>query len=98
MTKENVTYVTLSNGRRISKWDYDCSKLPHSQRGKARSKFWEGVADAMADQWNMIPRKRLITLSKPSSVCTNDYALQGSYKKISLQDLCKQMGISHTRM
>jgi site-specific DNA-cytosine methylase len=53
MTKEDVTMHTYKNGRRECDWFYKTSLLPHSQRSKARSKFWEGIADAMADQWSL---------------------------------------------
>tara|TARA_R100000655_G_scaffold100824_1_gene145475 strand:+ start:398 stop:1153 length:756 start_codon:yes stop_codon:yes gene_type:complete len=95
MTKEDVTYVTLNNGKRFSKWYYDCSKLPHSQRAKARSKFWEGVASAMADQWNIEPPKRL-RLLPTNHICTNSYALKGSYK-ISLENFAKSQVIPFIR-
>ena len=51
MTKEDVTYVTLSNGKRIPRGEYDIACKPHDQRGKLRSRFWSGIATAMADQW-----------------------------------------------
>ena len=52
MKRQEVTYVTLSNGKRISKWEYDIACMSHDQRGKLRSKFWTGIAEAMADQWS----------------------------------------------
>jgi len=52
MTREDVTYHIYKNGRRECNWLYKTSLLPHNQRGKARSKFWTGIANAMADQWS----------------------------------------------
>mgnify|MGYP001203101631 FL=1 len=51
MTREDVSYTYFSNGKRMCSWFYNTSLLPHSQRGKARSLFWSGIATAMADQW-----------------------------------------------
>jgi hypothetical protein len=44
-------YVFSGTGRRWSKWFWETSCLPVKERGKARSRFWNGIADAMADQW-----------------------------------------------
>ena len=46
-------YVYHKSGNRMSKWHYETSLLPtkNGERGKARSKFFDGIADAMADQW-----------------------------------------------
>jgi site-specific DNA-cytosine methylase len=46
-------YVVHKSGRRMSKWYYDTSNLPreNGERAKARSKFWKGIAEAMAEQW-----------------------------------------------
>ena len=52
MTKDDVSYVTLKNGKRFSEWEYKIACMSHDQRGKLRSRFWEGVASAMADQWS----------------------------------------------
>lgn len=43
--------ITLSNGERFSKWDYDISCMKHSIRGHLRSKTFPGIAAAMAKQW-----------------------------------------------
>jgi hypothetical protein len=43
--------VTLSNGRREGEWSYKMACLPQSERAKARSKTFDGIADAMAAQW-----------------------------------------------
>jgi hypothetical protein len=44
-------YVFSGTGRKWSKWFFETSCLPVKERGKARSRFWKGIADAMADQW-----------------------------------------------
>lgn len=43
--------VTLANGKRFSKWDYDISCMKHDIRGHLRSKTFPGIAMAMAQQW-----------------------------------------------
>ena len=44
-------FVTMKDGRRMSKWHYDSFRLPASIRGHARSKTFPGIARAMASQW-----------------------------------------------
>lgn len=44
-------WVTFPNGKRMSKWYYETSLLPHHTRGHARSRTFQGIANAMADQW-----------------------------------------------
>ncbi len=44
-------YVTSKTGRRWGKWFYETSLIPYEQRGKARSVTFQGVADAMVNQW-----------------------------------------------
>jgi site-specific DNA-cytosine methylase len=48
-------WVTFPNGKRQSKWYYGTSLAPHSQRGHLRSRTFQGIADAMADQWGNEP-------------------------------------------
>ncbi len=43
--------VVFSSGKRMSKWFYETSLLPHSEREAARSITFQGIANAMADQW-----------------------------------------------
>ena len=43
--------VVFSSGKRMSRWFYDTSLLPHSEREAARSITFSGVAQAMATQW-----------------------------------------------
>lgn len=44
-------YVTSGTGRRWSKWFWETSMVPYAQRGLVRSKTFQGIAEAMADQW-----------------------------------------------
>lgn len=44
-------YVTAKSGKRIAKWYWESVKLPKQERMKLRSKTFQGIADAMADQW-----------------------------------------------
>jgi hypothetical protein len=39
------------SGKRMSQWYYDSSCLPAKEREKMRNKTFQGIADAMADQW-----------------------------------------------
>ena len=48
-----VEYVTTSTGKRFSKWYWDTSKLKGQDRQNARSKTFQGIADAMAAQWGV---------------------------------------------
>jgi site-specific DNA-cytosine methylase len=43
--------VVFSSGARMSKWFYETSLLPPGEREAARSITFQGIADAMADQW-----------------------------------------------
>ena len=43
--------ITHESGKRSSQWSMDTFKLPKSERWKVRSKTFQGIADAMADQW-----------------------------------------------
>lgn len=45
------TKTTTRTGRVYDSWWYATSMLPLSIRGKARSKTFQGIADAMASQW-----------------------------------------------
>jgi hypothetical protein len=44
-------WVVFKSGKRMDKWYCDAAKLPPEQREKLRSKTFEGVARAMANQW-----------------------------------------------
>ena len=39
-------------GYRMSKFHYETFKLPKEIRGKVRSRFYTGIAEAMAEQWS----------------------------------------------
>lgn len=43
------------DGRKDPVWHMDSMKLPPLERMKFRSKTFQGVADAMADQWSNLP-------------------------------------------
>ena len=43
--------VTFSSGRSMDGWYASLWKLPPKERAKQRSKTFQGIADAMADQW-----------------------------------------------
>jgi hypothetical protein len=44
-------YITFKSGKRMAKWYVDAVKLPKAERSKLRSRTFQGIADAMADQW-----------------------------------------------
>jgi hypothetical protein len=44
-------FVTFSSGKRMTKWYADAAKLPPKEREKARNKTFQGIANAMAEQW-----------------------------------------------
>lgn len=49
----DVEYITSKTGRRWEKWFYDSSKIQdHAERSKFRSKTFDGIAQAMAEQWS----------------------------------------------
>ena len=43
--------VTFGSGKSMPKWYADAWKLPKEERAKLRSKTFEGIARAMAEQW-----------------------------------------------
>tara|TARA_B100000519_G_scaffold86198_1_gene74824 strand:- start:363 stop:950 length:588 start_codon:yes stop_codon:yes gene_type:complete len=43
--------IVLVNGKKMSRMHYESFKLPSKKRSKVRSKFYTGIANAMADQW-----------------------------------------------
>ena len=56
LTSTNIVtpeYITMQNGKRMSKWSYDTFTTikDNAARSHARSKTFDGVAEAMADQW-----------------------------------------------
>ena len=44
-------FVTFPSGKRMNKWYADSSKLPPKQREKWRNTTFQGIDDAMAEQW-----------------------------------------------
>ena len=48
IVKPDIVFV---NGKKMSRMHYESFKLPAKERGKVRSKFYTGIAEAMADQW-----------------------------------------------
>jgi len=42
------------SGKRMSKWFYESSCLPPRERERMRNKTFQGIADAMADQWGKL--------------------------------------------
>jgi site-specific DNA-cytosine methylase len=47
-------FVTFPSGKRMSKWYSDSSRLSPKEREKMRNKTFQGIADAMADQWGKL--------------------------------------------
>ena len=45
------TIWVAKSGKRMSQWYYDSSCLPLKEREKMRNKTFQGIADAMANQW-----------------------------------------------
>lgn len=41
----------FTSGKRMSRWYYETSLLPQAERAGARSITFQGIADAMAEQW-----------------------------------------------
>jgi len=44
-------YTTYKSGKRMATWYADAIKLPKEERENLRSKTFQGIADAMAEQW-----------------------------------------------
>lgn len=47
-------FHTYKDGRKDPIWHYETMKLKPLERMKARSKTFQGIADAMADQWGKV--------------------------------------------
>lgn len=55
LTKTKIVepkFYTYKDGRKDPIWHVETMKLPPLERMKARSKTFQGIADAMAKQWN----------------------------------------------
>ena len=46
--------VTFKSGKRMSEWFYESSHLKPKEREKMRNKTFQGIADAMAQQWGNV--------------------------------------------
>lgn len=46
--------ITFKSGKTMSKFYYDSSKLPSYERSEVRSKTFEGIANAIVQQWGGI--------------------------------------------
>jgi hypothetical protein len=46
--------VTFASGKSMPKWYADAWRLPPAQRALMRSRTFQGIADAMADQWGKL--------------------------------------------
>ena len=44
-------FVTFKSGKRMTKWYADAASLSPKERAKVRNTTFQGIADAMADQW-----------------------------------------------
>lgn len=47
-------FVTYKSGKRMTKWYADAASLPPKERAKVRNKTFQGIADAMANQWGTL--------------------------------------------
>lgn len=48
---EKGEFVVFTSGKRMSKWYADSAKHSPKEREKIRNKTFQGIADAMAEQW-----------------------------------------------
>lgn len=44
-------FVTFKSGKRMTKWYAEAASLSPKERAKVRNKTFQGIADAMAEQW-----------------------------------------------
>jgi hypothetical protein len=44
-------FIEYESGRRMPKWYAEAWKLPANERSMLRSKTFNGIANAMAEQW-----------------------------------------------
>jgi hypothetical protein len=47
-------FVTFPSGKKMSKWYADSAKNSPKERERIRNKTFQGIADAMADQWGKL--------------------------------------------
>lgn len=50
---EREDFVTFPSGKRMGRWYYETSLYPPKMRGHVRSITFKGIAEAMADQWQI---------------------------------------------
>ena len=48
-------FMEYKSGKRCSKWYADAAKHPPAMRAKIRSKTFDGIAEAMSEQWSCLP-------------------------------------------
>ena len=48
---ERGEQITFASGKSMPKWYSDAFRLPPAERAKVRSKTFQGIANAMAEQW-----------------------------------------------
>ena len=54
LTPTNVVeaeFTTFESGKRMPKWYVDAARLSKEERSRVRSKTFQGIADAMVQQW-----------------------------------------------
>jgi site-specific DNA-cytosine methylase len=51
---EKGEFVVFPSGKRMSKWYADSAKHSPKERERIRNKTFQGIADAMADQWGKL--------------------------------------------
>jgi len=47
-------YTVFKSGKRMATWYCDAVKLPKDERMKTRSRTFQGIADAMSEQWGKL--------------------------------------------
>jgi hypothetical protein len=65
--KVKPEYVTFKSGKRMAKWYVDAVKLPKAERSNLRSRTFQGIADAMADQWGSLKLTKTETAIPPTT-------------------------------
>lgn len=49
---EKGEFITYKSGKRMSKWYAEAASKSPEERAKIRNRTFQGIADAMADQWS----------------------------------------------
>ena len=52
--KPEIKYHVTKSGKRMTEWYYNTRRLSVGEKGKAASKTFVGIAEAMADQWGKL--------------------------------------------